>query len=157
MTLEYSKKVMNHFKNPKNMGEMKDADAIGQVGNPKCGDIMYVYIKVGKNKHGKEILKDVKFQTMGCIAAIATSSMVTELAKGKTLEEAKKITNQDVADSLGSLPPIKMHCSNLAATALHKAIEKYEGKKGKASKESSCDCGCCDHECPRGEHKKHEE
>lgn len=124
----YSKKVMEHFKDPKNMGEMKDADGIGKVGNPVCGDVMYVYIKVEK-KNNKEYIKDIKFQTMGCIAAIATSSMVTELAKGKTLEEAKKLTNKDVADSLGSLPPIKMHCSNLAASALHKAIEDYEKKK----------------------------
>lgn len=125
----YSQKVMEHFKNPKNMGEMKDVDAVGEVGNPQCGDVMYVYIKVSKNREGKEYIKDIKFQTMGCIAAIATSSMVTELAKGKTLEEAKKITNKDVAESLGSLPPIKMHCSNLAANALRKAIENYEKKK----------------------------
>jgi len=120
----YSKKVMQHFKNPKNMGEMKNADGVGEVGNPVCGDIMRVYIKVKNNK-----IEDIKFQTMGCIAAIATSSMVTELAKGKTLEEAKKITNKDVAESLGNLPPIKMHCSNLAANALRKAIEDYEEKK----------------------------
>ena len=119
----YSKKVMEHFKNPKNMGEMENPDAVGEVGNPTCGDVMRVYIKVKDNK-----IKDIKFQTMGCIAAIATSSMVTELAKGKTLEEAKKITNKDVAESLGNLPPIKMHCSNLAADALRKAIEEYEKK-----------------------------
>lgn len=123
----YSKKVIQYFKNPKNMGKIENADGIGKVGNPVCGDVMYVYIKV----EGGEI-KDVKFQTMGCIAAIATSSMITELAKGKTLEEARKITNKDVAKSLGSLPPLKMHCSNLAAEALHKAIEDYEKKnKGK--------------------------
>jgi len=129
MNSMYSQKVMEHFKNPKNMGEMEDADGIGEVGNPSCGDVMRVYIKVGKDKHGKEVITDIKFQTMGCIAAIATSSMTTELAKGKTLEEAKKITNKMVAEELGSLPPIKMHCSNLAANALKKAIEDYEKKK----------------------------
>lgn len=123
----YSREVMKHFKSPKNMGEMKNADGIGEVGNVICGDVMRVYIKV-ERKGDKEYIKDIKFQTMGCIAAIATSSMVTELAKGKTLEEAKKITNKDVADSLGSLPPIKMHCSNLAANALKKAVEDYEKK-----------------------------
>ena len=124
----YSKKVMEHFKNPRNMGEMKNPDSIGEVGNLQCGDVMRVYIKVKDNK-----IQDIKFQTMGCIAAIATSSMTTELAKGKTLEQAKKITNKDVAKSLGNLPPIKMHCSNLAANALKKAIENYEKKTGEAS------------------------
>ncbi len=134
MEFEYSKKVMQHFKNPKNMGKIEDADGVGKVGNPICGDVMYVYIKVEKKKFNgkeKEYVKDIKFQTMGCIAAIATSSIITELAKGKTLEEAKRITNKDVASSLGSLPPIKMHCSNLAASALHKAIEDYEKKNKK--------------------------
>jgi nitrogen fixation protein NifU and related proteins len=120
----YSEKVLKHFKHPKNMGEMKNPDAVGEVGNPACGDVMRVYIKVKDNR-----IADIKFQTLGCIAAIATSSMVTELAKGKTLEEAKKITNKDVAQDLGGLPPIKMHCSNLAADALHKSIENYEKKK----------------------------
>lgn len=120
MLSTYSKKVIKLFQNPKNMGEMKNPDAVGEVGNPNCGDIMRIYIKVKDKK-----IKDIKFQTMGCIAAIATSSMITELAKGKTLEEAKKITNKDVASSLGDLPPIKMHCSNLAADALRKAIENY--------------------------------
>jgi nitrogen fixation protein NifU and related proteins len=124
--MEYTKKVMEHFRDPKNMGELPNADAVGQVGNPNCGDIMKVSIKVKDNK-----IEDIGFQTMGCIAAIATSSMVTELAKGKTLEEAKKITNKDVANSLGSLPPIKMHCSNLAADALRKAIKNYEDKNQK--------------------------
>jgi nitrogen fixation protein NifU and related proteins len=124
----YSKKVLAHFKHPKNMGEMKNPDAVGEVGNLACGDVMRVYIKV-KEKENKKYIKDIKFQTMGCIAAIATSSMVTEIAKGKTLEEAKKITNKDVAQDLGGLPPIKMHCSNLAANALHKAIEEYEKKQ----------------------------
>jgi len=119
--VEYSDKVKEFFKNPKNMGEMKNPDAVGEVGNPRCGDVMKVYLKIKDNK-----IRDIKFQTMGCIAAIATSSITTELAKGKTLEEAKKITNADVAKSLGGLPPIKMHCSNLAADALKIAIENYE-------------------------------
>ncbi len=125
----YSKKVVELFRNPKNLGKLEDYDAVGKVGNPTCGDIMYVYIKVGKrNKENKQedYIKEISFQTMGCIAAIATSSMITEIAKGKTLEKAKKITNKDVASALGNLPPIKMHCSNLAADALKKAVENYE-------------------------------
>ena len=110
--------------NPRNMGEIADADGVGTVGNPVCGDLMTVYIKVKDNE-----LEDVKFKTFGCGAAIATSSMITELAKGKTLEEALKITRGDVADSLGGLPPVKMHCSNLAADALHAAIEDHRKKK----------------------------
>lgn len=120
----YSEKVMDHFRNPRNMGEISDADGVGTVGNPVCGDLMTVFIKVEDGK-----LKDVKFKTFGCGAAIATSSMITELAKGKTLEEGLKISRKDVADSLGGLPPIKMHCSNLAADALHAVIEDYL-KKG---------------------------
>jgi nitrogen fixation NifU-like protein len=131
MTLNYNKKVMKLFMNPKNMGEIKDADGIGKVGNPVCGDIMWVYIKVGKDKKGKEILKDVKFKTFGCASAIATSSMITQIAKGKTLEDAEKIKYQEVVDSLGGLPPIKIHCSTLATEALNKAIEDYRNKKGK--------------------------
>jgi len=119
----YSEKVMEHFRNPRNMGEIPDADGIGTVGNPVCGDMMEIHIKVKANR-----IDDIKFKTFGCGAAIATSSMVTELAKGKTLEEAKKITRADVADSLGGLPKTKMHCSNLAADALHKAIEDYNKK-----------------------------
>ena len=120
----YSERVMDHFMNPRNMGEIADADGVGTVGNPVCGDLMTVYIKVKDNE-----LEDVKFKTFGCGAAIATSSMITELAKGKTLEEALKITRGDVADSLGGLPPVKMHCSNLAADALHAAIEDHRKKK----------------------------
>jgi nitrogen fixation NifU-like protein len=116
----YTEKVMEHFKNPRNMGEIPDADGVGTVGNPVCGDMMTMYIKVKDNR-----LEDIKFKTFGCGAAIATSSMTTEIAKGKTLEEALKITRADVAGSLGGLPPIKMHCSNLAADALHAAIEDY--------------------------------
>jgi nitrogen fixation NifU-like protein len=125
----YSKKVVELFRNPKNLGKLEDYDSVGKVGNPTCGDIMYVYIKVGKKdkrKNQEQYIKDISFQTMGCIAAIATSSMITEIAKGKTLQEAKKIKNKDVASALGELPPIKMHCSNLAADALKKAIENYE-------------------------------
>ncbi|NOR15190.1 MAG: iron-sulfur cluster assembly scaffold protein, partial [Candidatus Aminicenantes bacterium] len=114
----YSEKVMEHFMDPKNVGVLKDADGVGQVGNPVCGDMMTFYIKV-KDDH----LADVKFQTFGCGAAIAVSSMVSEMAMSKSLDEAMKITNQDVADELGGLPGNKMHCSNLGADALHKAIE----------------------------------
>jgi nitrogen fixation NifU-like protein len=130
MTLNYNKKVMKLFMNPKNMGEIKNADGIGKVGNPTCGDIMWVYIKVGKDKNKKEIIKDIKFKTFGCAAAIATSSMITQVARGKTLEEAKKIKYKEVVDSLGGLPSIKVHCSQLATEALNKAILDYKNKKG---------------------------
>ena len=120
----YSEKVLDHFKNPRNVGELKEADGEGTVGNPVCGDMMTMYIKVKDDK-----IEDVKFKTFGCGAAIATSSMTTELAKGKTLEEALEITRQDVADALDGLPPVKMHCSNLAADALHEAIKNYKEKK----------------------------
>jgi nitrogen fixation NifU-like protein len=110
------------------MGEMKDADSVGEVGNVTCGDLMTIYIKV-KEENGKEIIDDISFQTFGCAAAIATSSMVTEMAKGKTLDDAMKITRSDVAENLDGLPPIKMHCSNLAADGLHEAIEKYRKEK----------------------------
>ncbi|MEM2936651.1 MAG: Fe-S cluster assembly scaffold protein NifU [Candidatus Bathyarchaeia archaeon] len=121
----YSEKVMEHFMNPRNVGEIPDADGVGKVGNPICGDMMTVYIKVKDNR-----LEDVKFKTFGCGAAIATSSMVTELAKGKTIEEALKITRTEVADSLGGLPPIKVHCSVLAVDGLSEAIYEYLSKKG---------------------------
>ena len=120
----YSDKVMEHFKNPQNTGEIPDADGVGTVGNPVCGDLMTMYIKVKENK-----ITDIKFKTFGCGAAIATSSMTTEMAKGKTLEEALKITRADVATSLGGLPPVKMHCSNLAADALHAAIKDFYKKQ----------------------------
>ena len=115
------------------MGELKDADGIGEVGNQICGDVMKIYIKVAV-KDGKEIIDDIRFQTFGCVAAIATSSMTTELAKGKTLDDALKITRNDVAGALKGLPPIKMHCSNLAADALRAAIDDYRKKKGKNRK-----------------------
>ena len=120
----YSEKVLDHFRNPRNVGEIEDADGVGSVGNPVCGDMMSIYIKVKDDK-----IEDIKFKTFGCGAAIATTSMTTELAKGKTLDEAMTITRQDVADELGGLPPVKMHCSNLAADALHEAIKDYRGKK----------------------------
>lgn len=120
----YSEKVMDHFRKPRNMGEIPDADGIGSVGNPTCGDLMNIYIKVKDN-----VLTDVKFKTFGCGAAIATSSMVTELAKGKTLDEAIKITRGDVAENLDGLPKVKMHCSNLAADGLRAAIKDYLKKK----------------------------
>jgi nitrogen fixation NifU-like protein len=122
----YSKKVMEHFMNPKNVGVIENPDGYGKVGNPVCGDLMEMYIKV-KN----EIITDIKFKTFGCGSAIATSSMVTEIAKGKHIDEAMKITRNNVADELDGLPPQKMHCSNLAADALHAAIEDYKKKKKK--------------------------
>ena len=125
----YTEKVMEHFKNPRNVGEIPDADGVGTVGNPVCGDLMTIYIKVKDNR-----LTDIKFKTFGCGAAVATSSMVTEIAKGKTLDEAMKITRASVADSLGGLPPIKMHCSNLAADALHAAIEDYRKRQKEVKK-----------------------
>ncbi len=129
MTSRYSKKVIDHFTKPHNQGVIKNADGIGTVGNPKCGDVMRMYIKVSKDKQGTEIIKDVKFETLGCGAAISTSSMATDLAKGRTLDEAMKLTDKQVAEELGGLPNSKMHCSNLAASALHKAIENYKKKK----------------------------
>lgn len=126
----YNEKVMDHFMNPRNVGTIKDASGVGQVGNPTCGDIMKMFLVV-EEKDGKEVITDIKFQTFGCGAAVATSSMVTEMVKGKTLGEAEKISNDMVAEALGGLPPIKMHCSNLAADALKKAIEDYNGKKSK--------------------------
>lgn len=129
MFVMYSEKVIEAFKNPKNMGEIKDADGIGKVGNPRCGDLMQVYIKVGKDKKGNKIITDCKVQTFGCVAAIATSSTMTDMAIGKTIEDAKALTNTQVADELGGLPPIKLHCSNLAADGLKKAIKDYERKQ----------------------------
>ncbi|MDR3281457.1 MAG: Fe-S cluster assembly scaffold protein NifU [Endomicrobium sp.] len=119
----YSEKVMDHFLNPRNVGEIKNADGIGEVGNPICGDMMTFYIKVRDNR-----IKEVKFKTFGCGAAIAVSSMVSEMALGKTLEEAMNLTNSNVAKALGGLPSNKIHCSNLGAEALHKAIENYKSK-----------------------------
>ena len=124
MSSMYSEKVMEHFRNPRNVGEIEDADGIGEVGNASCGDIMKIYLKVEN-----DVIEDVKFQTFGCGSAIATSSMITEMAMGKTLEEAENVTNKAVAEALDGLPPTKMHCSNLAADALHDAIKNYREKK----------------------------
>ncbi len=147
----YSDKVMDHFANPRNVGVLGDADGVGQVGNPVCGDMMTFYIKVENDR-----LADVKFQTFGCGAAIAVSSMVSEMAKGKTLAEAMTITNDSVAEELGGLPKNKMHCSNLGADALHEAIRNYEDRRaGRAPAgapaapahehdEESCACPYCD-------------
>ena len=122
----YSEKVMDHFRSPRNVGEIDGADGVGEVGNPVCGDMMTFYIKVRD-----DVLEDVKFKTFGCGAAIAVSSMVSEMAIGKTLDEAMQITNADVAKELGGLPPNKLHCSNLGADALHAAIRNYREKTGK--------------------------
>ncbi|MCI0471036.1 MAG: iron-sulfur cluster assembly scaffold protein [Candidatus Aminicenantes bacterium] len=144
--MNYSKKVLQHFMHPKNQGRMRSPDGVGIVGNPACGDIMTVYIKVKKPRsrtsslRGKdtnqEIISDIKFETLGCGAAIATSSMVTEMAKGRTLAEASKITRQKVADRLEGLPPVKMHCSNLAESALKRAIEDYRSKASEKTQKS---------------------
>ncbi|MFH1413196.1 MAG: iron-sulfur cluster assembly scaffold protein [bacterium] len=120
----YSDKVLEHFKNPHNQGVIKDADAIGMEGNPICGDILKIYLKIKDNR-----IKDIKFETLGCAAAIAVSSALTDLAKGKTLEQAVKITKDQVVKDLGGLPPIKVHCSMLGVDALHKAIEEYRDKE----------------------------
>lgn len=142
----YSKKVMDHFNNPRNMGVIKNADGVATVGNPICGDVMKIYIKVSKLQRGKgqkakgkeqkeEYIKDIKFQTLGCGAAIATSSILTEMAKGKPLSEAGKITNQAIAEALGGLPQAKMHCSILAADGLKEAIKGYRKKEREESVE----------------------
>ena len=121
----YSDKVMDHFSNPRNVGEIENADGVGEVGNASCGDIMKIFLKVEDN-----VIKDIKFKTFGCGAAIATSSMVTEMAMGKTIDEALELTNAAVAEALDGLPTQKMHCSNLAADALHEAIKNYKEKHG---------------------------
>lgn len=121
----YNKKVMAHFKKPRNYGRMKNADGIGTVGNAVCGDVMRLYIKVVKNRKGDDVIKEIKFETFGCVAAIAVSSAITSLAKGKTLDQALEISKKDLIDSLGGLPPIKIHCSVLASDALIEAIYDY--------------------------------
>jgi nitrogen fixation protein NifU and related proteins len=129
----YSEKVMDHFSNPRNVGEIQDASGVGTEGNPVCGDLMTIYITVED-----DVITDIKFKTFGCGAAIATSSMITEMAIGKTLDEALKITRDDVAEELEGLPPVKMHCSNLAADALRAAIEDYKKKQaGESSEDKS--------------------
>jgi len=119
----YTQKVLDHFKNPHNQGEMKDCDAVGQEGNPVCGDVMKIYLKIKDN-----VIADVKFETLGCAAAIAVSSDLTDMVKGKTLDEAMKITKDDVVKDLGGLPPFKVHCSMLGVDALRKAIKNYQDK-----------------------------
>lgn len=129
MALDYSEKVMDHFANPRNVGEIADADGVGEAGNPKCGDIMKIYLKVSD----AGIIEDVKFKTFGCASAIASSSMATELIKGKTVDEAWDLTNSAVAEALDGLPPIKMHCSVLAEEAIHTALNDYRVKHGMAA------------------------
>ena len=140
--MEYSEKVFDHFTNPRNVGEIADANGVGEVGNAKCGDIMKIYLKVSDDG----IIEDVKFKTFGCGAAIATSSKATELVKGKTLDEALQITNKMVMESLGGLPPVKVHCSVLAEEALHAAIQDYKDRLEKGEKPvlgCSGDCAAC--------------
>lgn len=123
--MQYSKKVIKHFRNPHNQGRIKNADAVGQVGNPTCGDVMKIYLKVALNKKGEPIIKDIKFETLGCAAAISVSSALTDRAKGLTLKEALRIKKDNIVKDLGGLPPVKVHCSMLGVEALHQAIEKY--------------------------------
>ena len=154
----YSKTVMDHFKKPRNVGVIEDADGVGEIGNPLCGDMMSIYLKIEDEK-----INDIKFQTFGCGAAIAVSSMLTEMAKGKSLEEAKKISNNDVAEALEGLPKNKLHCSNLGADALQIAIKDYEDKKAGITKSEvkrkdehqtshgePCYCPYCDSEVIEG-------
>lgn len=140
----YSEKVMEHFSNPRNVGELEDANAVGQVGNPKCGDIMKIYMKIED-----DTIKDISFKTFGCGAAIATSSMATELVKGKTIEEALKLTNSAVAEALDGLPPAKLHCSVLAEEGIKSAISDYYKRQGIDPEPivgCACDCSACHHE-----------
>ena len=147
--MAYSEKVMDHFANPRNVGEIPDANAVGEVGNEKCGDIMKIYMKIEN-----DIIVDVKFKTFGCGAAIATSSMATELVKGKTIEEAMKLTNKAVMEALDGLPPVKVHCSVLAEEAIQAALEDYYKRQGidpvgilKNRCDHNCaECTCHDHE-----------
>ncbi len=127
----YSQKVFRHFENPHNYGRMAKPDGVGKVGNVVCGDVMWLYVKVAKNKKGEEVIKDIKFETFGCVAALATSSVITDLAKGKTINGALKITKSEIVESLDGLPPIKLHCSVLAADALVEAIYDYLKKNKK--------------------------
>jgi nitrogen fixation NifU-like protein len=138
----YNEKVIDYFMNPRNVGDIPDADGVGEVGNPRCGDVMKIYIDVDEN----EIIRDVKFETFGCAAAIATSSMATEMVKGLTVDEALKITNRQVAGELGGLPPEKVHCSLLAEEALHAAIENYRERRDGLSISPPCTTTCnqCD-------------
>ena len=126
--MQYSKTLMDHFKNPRNQGKIKNADMVGQAGNPLCGDVMKMYLRVkaaGKGKSDKDVIKDIKFETLGCGAAIANSSILTTMVKGKTIKDAMKISRDDIAKALGGVPPAKLHCSILATEALKEAIDKY--------------------------------
>lgn len=127
----YNKKVLQHFKNPHNFGKIANADGEGRVGNIVCGDVMNLYLKIGKNKKGEEIIKEIKFETFGCVAAIATSSIITDIAKGKTISEAIKLNKDNIVDTLEELPPVKIHCSVLAIDALQEAIYDYLAKNKK--------------------------
>jgi len=136
---QYSEKVLDHFRNPRNVGVIENADGYGKVGNPVCGDLMEMFLKIGKNEDGDDIIEDIKFRTFGCGSAVATSSMTTEMAKGMRVEDAYKITRTDVADELEGLPPIKMHCSNLASDALKAAIDNYRlGTTSEVEVATSC-------------------
>ena len=152
----YSKKVIQHFTNPKYFGEIKNADGVGRVGNPACGDVMTLYIKIALKKNGEEFIENIKFNTLGCVAAIATTDIVCDLVKSKTLKEALKIKNQDIVDELGYLPPIKIHCSLLAEEGLKTAIQDYEDKKEnyKKNKSGSGNVGGCGFQCGRCPVKK---
>jgi len=127
----YTSKVLTHFRHPHNMGKIRNPDGIGKVGNIVCGDVMWLYLRVAKNQKGEEVIKDIKFETFGCTAAIATSSMITDLAKGKTFKDALEINKEEITNSLGGLPPIKVHCSVLASDALIEAIHDYLSKNKK--------------------------
>lgn len=141
----YSEKVMDHFANPRNVGEIENANAVGQVGNAKCGDIMKIYMDIDEN----QIIKDVKFKTFGCGAAIATSSMATEMVKGKTVDEALQLTNKAVMEALDGLPPEKVHCSVLAEEAIRSAIDNYRGNESNALSHHNCNSDCA--HCPKAE------
>lgn len=141
--MDYSEKVVDHYTNPRNVGKIEDASGIGEVGNPVCGDIMKMFLKIENN-----IIKDVKFKTFGCGAAIATSSISTEMIKGKTIEEALNLKNTDVVNALGGLPPVKLHCSVLAEEAIHEAIADYLRKEGKLTEEEiKKKCNLKEHHC----------
>ena len=145
----YSEKVLEHFQNPRNVGEIENPDGVGQAGNPKCGDIMKIYLQVEG-----EVIKDIKFKTFGCASAIASSSMATELVKGKTVEEAWNLTNRAVAEALDGLPPVKMHCSVLAEEAIHAAINDYRRKKGLPVEEEESHDELVEHHLHGGEEEE---
>ncbi len=126
--MQYTQKVIEHFRNPRNQGQIKNADAIGEKGNPACGDVMKIYLKI-EDKNGQEFIKDIKFETFGCAAAIAVTSILTEMVKGKTLDEALKLNKDDIVKELGGLPVQKIHCSMLGVDTLHEAIKKYQNNK----------------------------